>query len=96
MPAIIPNLPERLSGEPGVKMTPPPEQFIGATQTIIRDAVNAIPNDKRAMVTVWVRTSEGINAAYVQKFGDNVSITGWLGGKWGKPLEAGIAGQVTW
>ena len=96
MPAIIPNLPERLAGEPGVKMTPPPEQYMGATTSIIRDAIKQIPEGKNAMVTVWVRTSDGINVAYAQKFGDNVQVTGWVGGKWGKPLEAGVVGQVTW
>lgn len=92
----IPNLPPDLWGEPGVSMTPPPPSTIVQTNNMIRDAVSAIGQGKSGSLTVWINTTEGVNAAFVQKAGGHINIVAYAGKKWGQPLSAGVAGLVEW
>lgn len=77
-------------------MSPPPTEFIGKTNTMITDAVNAISAGKNGAFTVWVDTKEGVNAAFAQKVGSNVKIVAYAGKRWGEPLRAGVASRVEW
>ena len=94
----IPNLPEHLANDPtkkGVEMLPPPAHLMTETNKLISDAVAQIGKDKRTMLTVWVDTSLGVNAALVSKVNDNVEILGYFGRVWGKPISAGVAMRVS-
>lgn len=95
----IPGIPESLANVPGVQMTPPPVQYMEQTMGVISAAVAKIGEGERGKL-VWIATSQGrkigVNAAVVSKIGNHVTVTAWIGSKWGEPIEAGIVGEVKW
>ena len=63
---------------------------------MVKEAVTNLPASDHALVTVWVSTTKGVNLAYVQRVGEHAEIVSYVGKSWGKPIEAGISGQIHW
>jgi len=96
----IPDLPAHLKTSPGVDMTTPPIEWLQPTTHMIMDAVkNADFGEGKHVVVTWIATTEGVNAAVVAKVIESEKIdfkvVSWVGKKWGAPIEAGIAGQIS-
>ena len=84
----------------GVAMVTPPEVLLPGLTASINKAASAIPADKTGGL-VAILTPKGANAAIVQKVGDNVKVTAWLGKTWapkpGEPAwEYGASMSVVW
>jgi hypothetical protein len=94
MPLTIPGLPSALKMEEGVVTNAPPAGLIAPTHRLISDAVAELGTQKG--IATWILTTTGVNLALVDKVGDHVAVTLWIGKTWGEPLSAGLAGEVTW
>lgn len=103
----IPGIPASLVSAPGVQMNAPPAQYMEQTLGVISAAVAQLKPGEQGKL-VWVantyrtatgRTKVGVNAVIVNRFdGEKVDfeVTAWLGAKWGEPVEAGVAGAISW
>jgi hypothetical protein len=84
----------------GVAMVTPPEVLLPSLTASINKAAAAIPADKTGGL-VAILTPKGANAAIVQKVGDNIRVTAWLGKTWapkaGEPAwDYGASMSVVW
>lgn len=77
-------------------MNPPPFEHIDKTNSMIKRAIEAIGEGRNGSFTVWVDTTEGVNAAFAQKVGAGIQIVGYAGKRWGEPLRAGVATRIDW
>jgi hypothetical protein len=92
----IPNLPADLVHKVGVQMIPPPPDLLPSVNQMITTAIAQLPRGENGAFTAWIDTSEGVNGALVQRFGDHIDIVLYFGQTWGTPIRAGIAARVHW
>lgn len=83
----------------GVAMNPPPAAILGDVSRMVADAMKTVPAGKRgALVGIATLAADGtvsVNLAVATKVGSKVTIVGWAGKSWGKPIEGGAAVQVS-
>ena len=96
---MIPGLPEQFADLPSVQMVPPPASLIADVTRMVEDAAAQLrPGESGRLV--WIASQQGINLAVVNKVVENdklrVTISGWIAKDWGKPIQAGLAGIVSW
>ena len=91
----IPGVPATFGALPSVQMVPPPALMLGEVSSMVKAAAASLAEGEKGKLT-WIATTKGINLAIVNKVNDHVVITGWVAKGWGKPLEAGLAGTITW
>lgn len=82
--------------ESGVLFNPPPiGPIMQAVSQIALDAAANLPAGSNGGVFA-IATTVGVNAVIVNKVNNHFTVTGWVGKKWGQPLEAGAAAVFTW
>ena len=91
----IQKIPDHLRFEPGVEMVPPPAEFFKLTNEMIADAIRAADVKGGETAVTWIATTEGVNAAVVARVNDDLHFLAYIGKKWGEPIEAGVAGRLT-
>lgn len=79
----------------GVATVRPPEELLPSITAAVTRACQSIPAGRTAAL-VAVADRKGANVAVVQKIGDHVTVMGWLGKSWGKPIEGGASVMASW
>ena len=103
-------MPEPLSSRPlaafaTLPATPPgffgvavadPGVISASIQRQVAAALTAIPAGKRGALLAAV-TERGVNLVVAHKVNDNWHVAAWLGKSgWDRPIEGGVATQLTW
>jgi hypothetical protein len=91
----IPGVPATFGALPSVQMVPPPALMLGEVSSMVKAAAKDLAEGEKGKLT-WIATTKGINLAIVNKVNDHVVITGFIAKNWGRPLEAGLMGTVSW
>ena len=91
------------SGDPRVPLPlgpPPPLAILPHVEGAISQAVKELRDGRSGFVLVHEKTQDGsinaTNAVFVKRFGENVTVTGWVGHDWGKPGTVSYGGSLTW
>lgn len=80
---------------PRVATVPPPASILPTISRQIDAAIAAMPKDKNGLLVLDVKTTTGVNLAFVKKFEHDWDVLMYVGKKWGEPVAAGVTVRKT-
>ena len=77
----------------GVQLNQPPSALRAAINAKAREAIGALPHTANGAF-VGIATEAGWNVAVLARIGDRIDVAGFVGKRWGAPLD--VEAQVRW